>query len=312
MTTHEPVMLQEVITGLNIQPTGIYLDLTIGRGGHAHMMYQQLTTGKLLGFDQDAAAIAALQSFASSRPRLTLYHQNFQTFPQVLAALDIDKVDGILLDLGVSSPQFDVAERGFSYRLDGPLDMRMDQRQSLTARQLLAESDLPTLTKIFRDYADETFAYPIAKAIMAARQRQPLERTLELVDLIKRVKPKKALMKKGHPAKQVFQALRIAVNQEFSVLEATLKHATNALKPGGRLAVISFHSGEDRLVKQFFQHLTVQEGSRRGPGMLQPTVTIQFRKIKPYPVLPTEAEIKRNHRSESAVLRIIERFQDEE
>ena len=312
MITHEPVMLQEVITGLNIQNTGTYLDLTIGRGGHAEMIYQQLTTGKLLGFDQDLAAIDALQSFAHQRPRLKLYHQNFQTFPQVLAALDIEVVDGILLDLGVSSPQFDVAERGFSYRLDGPLDMRMDQRQSLTARQLLAESDLTSLTKIFRDYADETFAYPIAKAIIAIRQRQPLERTFELVDLIKRIKPKKALLKKGHPAKQVFQALRIAVNQEFSVLEATLKHATDALKPGGRLAVISFHSGEDRLVKQFFQHLTVQQGSRRGPGILLPPIAIQFRKIKPYPVLPTEAEIKRNHRSESAVLRIIERFKDEE
>jgi 16S rRNA (cytosine1402-N4)-methyltransferase len=308
MMEHEPVMLQEVIHGLNIQPQGTYLDLTIGRGGHAAKIYERLTTGRLLGFDQDAAAISALKEMMVSRPGLSIYHQNFQSFPQILASLDIDRVDGILLDLGVSSPQFDVAERGFSYRLDGPLDMRMDQRQSLTAGQLLLESDVRTLTTIFRDYADETFAYPIAKAIVETRIHHPLERTLELVELIKRVKPKKALLKKGHPAKQVFQALRIAVNQEFAVLEATLKHATSALNSGGRLAVISFHSGEDRLVKRYFQHLTVQEGGRRGLKAYLPNALIEFRKIKPYPMLPTPAEITRNHRSESAVLRIIEKI----
>ncbi|MGA0097051.1 MAG: 16S rRNA (cytosine(1402)-N(4))-methyltransferase RsmH [Bacilli bacterium] len=307
MNTHEPVLLTEVINGLKIRPEGIYLDLTIGRGGHASRIETNLTTGRLLGFDQDATAIASLQSWLNNHPHAELYHENFQYFPKVLQRLGIEKVDGILLDLGVSSPQFDVPERGFSYRFDGPLDMRMDQRQPITAETILASTDIKTLTSIFRDYADETFAYPIAKAIVNTRNTHPLKTTYDLVALIKKVKPMKALAKKGHPAKQVFQALRIAVNDEMGVLKRTLDSAKDYLNPNGRLAVISFHSGEDRLVKQTFQGLTTLQGSRHGIDSLSQPQALQFRKIEPYPILPSEAEINRNHRAESAVLRIIER-----
>jgi 16S rRNA (cytosine1402-N4)-methyltransferase len=312
MNDHHPVLLTEVINGLAIKENGIYLDLTIGRGGHASKIIQSITSGRLLGFDQDMTAMNALQPWQKAHPQVSLYHQNFLSFPKVLTNEGIKKVDGILLDLGVSSPQFDVPERGFSYRFDGPLDMRMDQRQTKTAASILATGDLRTLTQIFKDYADETFAYPIAKAIVKQREIKPLETTSELVDLIKAVKPFKALQKKGHPAKQVFQALRIAVNDELNILKETLKLATQALKLSGRIAVISFHSGEDRIVKQYFQSLTVIEGSRRGPQMLTPPSSPNFRKIVPYPCLPSHEEIMVNHRSESAVLRIIERIKDEE
>jgi 16S rRNA (cytosine1402-N4)-methyltransferase len=312
MMLHEPVLLSEVIEGLQIQPSGIYLDLTIGRGGHASKIYEKLTTGKLIGFDQDAAAIAALKSWMHDRPRVQVFHENFVNVENTLSKLGVDKVDGILLDLGVSSPQFDVPERGFSYRFDGPLDMRMDQRQTLTAATLLATSDIKTLTTIFRDYADETFAFPIAKAIVNTRIEKPILTTYALVELIKKVKPAKALSKKGHPAKQVFQALRIAVNDEMNILKKTLTSAIRLLKTNGRIAVISFHSGEDRIVKQMFQSLTVSEGSRRGLQAYLPNRPLSYNKVKPYPILPTEEEISRNHRAESAVLRIIERKKDEE
>lgn len=312
MSDHQPVLLTEVLNGLNIKAHGIYLDLTIGRGGHATKIYEQLNAGQLIGFDQDLSAIEALKPWIKDHPRTTLVHDNFVSFPKHLQTLGIQEVDGILLDLGVSSPQFDVPERGFSYRFDGPLDMRMDQRQSLTAAAILASSDIKTLSNMFRDYADETFAFPIAKAIVNTRALHPIETTFALVELIKKVKPKKALSKKGHPAKQVFQALRIAVNDEINVLKKTLTSSVAALKPEGRLAVISFHSGEDRIVKHMFQSLTVSEGSRHGLHAFLPNAPLRFKKIKPYPVLPTEKEIGDNHRSESAVLRIIERKKDEE
>lgn len=312
MNDHQPVLLSEVIHGLAIKPNGIYLDLTIGRGGHAQAIHQQLPTGRLIGFDQDATAIEALSPWQAAHQNVSIFHENFVNFPKRLATLGIESVDGILLDLGVSSPQFDVAERGFSYRFDGPLDMRMDQRQSVTAATLLATLDVKALTHIFQEYADETFAYPIAKAIVKQRVSHPLTTTFELVALIKEVKPAKALLKKGHPAKQVFQALRMAVNDEINVLKTTLKHATDRLKPNGRIAVISFHSGEDRVVKQWFQSLTVIEGSRRGPGIFLPPTNPSYKKVSPYPILPSDQEIAANHRAESAVLRIIERIEDEE
>jgi 16S rRNA (cytosine1402-N4)-methyltransferase len=312
MNEHQPVLLTEVIQGLNIRPDGVYLDLTIGRAGHATKIYDQLKNGTLHGFDQDITAIQTLQDWVKQHPRAQLVHDNFTNFPRYLEKIGVTKVDGILLDLGVSSPQFDVPERGFSYRFDGPLDMRMDQRRTITAASILETSDLKTLSNMFRDYADETFAYPIAKAIINTRVSNPIKTTFALVDLIKRVKPKKALSKKGHPAKQVFQALRIAVNDEMNVLKETLTASVAALKPEGRLAVISFHSGEDRIVKQMFQSLTVSEGSRHGLHAFLPNTPLLFKKIKPYPVLPSEAEVKTNHRSESAVLRIIERKKDEE
>jgi 16S rRNA (cytosine1402-N4)-methyltransferase len=307
MTAHLPVMLNEVITGLAIKPEGIYLDLTIGRGGHSRNIIKKLTTGQLLGFDQDAEAIASLQSWMTAHPNFQLYHQNFMTMDAVLKSRGITAVDGILLDLGVSSPQFDNPARGFSYREDGPLDMRMDQRQKLTAAMILATYDVRQLTTMMQKHADETFAYPIAKAIIAQRQIQPITTTFALVDLIKKTKPAKALQKKGHPAKQVFQALRIEVNQEDVALKKVLETSMRILKPQGRLVVISFHSGEDRIVKTMFREAAVIEGSRTGIESIAPIEEKLFRLIPPVPVKPSKEEINLNHRSESAILRIIER-----
>lgn len=306
---HVPVFLEEVKAMLPIKATGTYADLTMGRGGHAAVLLPSLTSGQFIGFDQDKAAIDALKPLQQQFPCLQLVHDNFVHAGDHFSTLGIEHVDGVLMDLGVSSPQFDTPERGFSYRFDGPLDMRMDQRQSLTAASILATYDVRQLTHIFSAYADETFAYPIAKAIVNRRSQKPITTTFELVELIKQTKPKKALQKKGHPAKQVFQALRMEVNQELQRLEATL----NALKPwmalGGRIGVISFHSTEDRLVKSIFRSWTVIEGDRHGPALRpQDIPTPTFKEIKPYPVKPSLEEMNRNPRSESATFRVVERI----
>ena len=306
---HVPVFLEEVTSLLPIHPNGIYVDLTIGRGGHAKAILAKLTNGRLIGVDQDATAIEALKPLLASEPRLTLIHQSFDHIPSILNELGIDHIHGVLMDLGVSSPQFDTPERGFSYRFDGPLDMRMDQRQKETAASILATYDVRQLSHIFQAYADETFAYPLAKAIVAHRQHAPIQTTFELVELIKQTKPKKALMKKGHPAKQVFQALRMEVNQELQRLEATLKALEPFVIQNGRIAVISFHSTEDRVVKTIFRSWTVVEGDRHGPALRpeeipQPT----FCEVKPYPIKPSFSEKERNPRSESATLRVVERI----
>lgn len=303
---HTPVLLKETLQMLNIQPSGIYLDLTAGRGGHSRAILAQLTTGELHAFDQDKSAIDALITLQLEYKNLFVYHQNFSHVTEVLKN-NLSSVDGILMDLGVSSPQFDVAERGFSYRLDGPLDMRMDQQQYLTAKTILDTYDLKSLTKIFREYGDETFAYPIAKAIIAEREMKLLETTLELVALIKRVKPGKALQKKGHPAKQVFQALRIAVNDELNRLSDTIDQSVALLKPGARLAIISFHSGEDRIVKTKFKSLAINVGTRTGIEALTMAKEKPFKLSNPSMIKPSQEEISLNHRSESATLRMIEK-----
>lgn len=305
---HVPVMLTEAMHGLNIRPEGLYLDLTIGRGGHASEILKKLTSGKLIGFDQDDTAIAALSDLAKAHPNLTLIHANFVTLKEELARLKMTRVDGALMDLGVSSPQFDIPERGFSYRADGPLDMRMDRRQPLTARTILAQSTVEQLTKIFRDYGDEKFAFQLAKAIEKRRKTEPLETTLQLVALIKEVKPDRELKKKGHPAKQVFQALRIAVNQELSVLKRTLYDILDILAVGGRLVVITFHSGEDRIVKECFKEMTEVIGSRRGPASIAKSELKPFRLVEKKPLVPSPKEVAANHRAESAKMRIIERI----
>lgn len=303
---HIPVLLKETIDILNIHPDGTYLDLTAGRGGHSKAILNQLTTGSVHAFDQDKSAIDALRTLQTEYKNLYVYHQNFSHVTAVLKQ-NIHSVDGILMDLGVSSPQFDVAERGFSYRLDGPLDMRMDQQQPLTAKTILQTYDVKALTKIFREYGDETFAYPIAKAIIATRVQQPLQTTLELVDLIKKVKPGKALQKKGHPAKQVFQALRIAVNDELNRLTDAIDQSVLLLKPGARLAIISFHSGEDRIVKTKFKSLAINVGTRTGIEALTMAKEKPYKLSTPSLIKPSAEEIKLNHRSESATLRVIER-----
>ena len=301
---HIPVLLNEVIANLEIKSNGNYVDLTLGRGGHSKEILKQLKSGHLYAFDQDAEAIEksrkVLEEVSSN---FSIYHTNFINMKSVLESEGVyGKIDGILMDLGVSSPQLDEDVRGFSYKVDAPLDMRMDQRNSLTAATIVNTYSYDELVKILRDYGDERFAPSIARNIIKSR---PINTTLELVDVIKRSKPSKELKKEGHPAKQAFQAIRIAVNDELNVLKETLKDAVEGLAPRGRLLVISFHSGEDRIIKSFFKDLTVVEGNRINlPTEVKET---RFKLITHKPIEASEQELKENNRSHSAKLRIIEK-----
>ena len=306
MDEHIPVLLNEVITGLDIKPSGTYVDLTVGRGGHSSEILSRLESGHLICVDQDAEAIEASQARLSKiSNNFEIVRYNFSHLEEILQEKGIEEVDGILMDLGVSSPQFDNGERGFSYKEDARLDMRMDQRQELSAYEIINNYGLEDLTKIFQIYGEEKYSYSIAKNIIKARELKPIETTLELVEIIKKSKPMKELKKVGHPAKQVFQALRIAVNDELNVLEKTLKVALAHLKPGGRLAVITFHSGEDRIVKNIFKEAAVEVGNRLDGPMT--TITKDYILINHKPITASEDELKRNHRSASAKLRIIAR-----
>lgn len=306
MAEHIPVLLNETIQGLNINPSGTYVDLTVGRGGHSSEILARLKDGRLICVDQDEEAIVASTARLSKiSNKFEMVRANFSELDTILANLGIKEVDGILMDLGVSSPQFDKGERGFSYKEDARLDMRMDQRQDLTAYQIINNYALEDLTKIFQIYGEEKYSYSIAKNIIKAREAKPIETTLELVEIIKRSKPMKELKKVGHPAKQVFQALRIAVNDELNVLEKALTAALKHLKPGGRLAVITFHSGEDRIVKNYFKEAAISEGNRIDGPMLEKEK--EFDLINRKPIVASEAELEMNHRSASAKLRIIAR-----
>ena len=307
MGKHIPVLLNETISGLNIKPDGIYVDLTVGRGGHSGEILKQLKTGHLYAFDQDEEAIVESQKYLETiSSSFTLIHKNFSSFKKTLDEMNIQYVDGILMDLGVSSPQFDEGNRGFSYREDAPLDMRMDQRNDLTAYKIVNQYSLEEITKILREYGEEKFAYQIAKNIVKAREVAPIETTFQLVDIIKRSKPMKELAKAGHPAKQSFQALRIAVNDELNVLTLTLRDALKALRPnGGRLAVITFHSLEDRIVKNIFKEAAVSEGSRIDiPSQMEEK---EYELVLRKPIVASEDELNLNHRAQSAKLRIIQR-----
>ena len=306
MAEHIPVLLNETIQGLNIKPSGTYVDLTVGRGGHSSEILNRLKEGRLICVDQDEEAIVASTARLSQiSNKFEMVRSNFSHLDEILANLGINEVDGILMDLGVSSPQFDKGERGFSYKEDARLDMRMDQRQDLSAYQIINNYDLEDLTKIFQIYGEEKYSHSIAKNIIKAREAKPIETTLELVEIIKRSKPMKELKKVGHPAKQVFQALRIAVNDELNVLEKALRAALKHLAPGGRLAVITFHSGEDRIVKNIFKDAAVSEGNRiDGPMLAQEK---EFDLINRKPIVAIESELEMNHRSASAKLRIIAR-----
>ena len=304
MEEHIPVLLNEVIAGLNIKPSGIYLDLTVGRGGHSSEILKRLTTGKLIAVDQDEEAIIAsnarLKEIGSN---FIIVRDNFSNLENILKDQGVSEVDGILMDLGVSSPQFDRGERGFSYKEDARLDMRMDQRQDLTAYQIVNTYSLEDLNQIFREYGEEKYSFSIAKNIIKARETAPIETTFQLVEIIKKSKPMKELKKVGHPAKQVFQALRIAVNDELNVLTKTLKVALAHLAPNGRLAVITFHSGEDRIVKNIFKEAAVDVGNRIDGPMIQEEK--EFALINHKPITASEDELESNHRSASAKLRII-------
>ena len=304
---HIPVLLNEVIDGLNIKKDGTYLDLTLGRAGHSSEILKRIDKGLLIGVDQDDEAIEKSRVRLSEiRDNFILVRDNFVNIDSILSNLKIDKVDGILMDLGVSSPQFDDQSRGFSYRYDSELDMRMDKRKELTAKKVVNEYPLEELVRIFNEYGEEKYSYSIAKRIVSEREIYPINTTFELVDIIKRSKPMKELNKVGHPAKQIFQALRIEVNDEINVLKETLIKALNHLNHNGRLAVITFHSGEDKIVKKLFKDLTVVEGNRYDLPIENKKV--DYLLITKKGIKPSEEEIKNNHRSTSSVLRIIEKI----
>jgi len=310
MTTssHISVLLAETLAGLAIKADGIYVDGTFGRGGHSREILQQLgSTGRLYAIDRDPSAIAAAAPLLADA-RFHITHSPFAALAKIAEDQAIfGKIDGILLDLGVSSPQLDDAERGFSFMRDGPLDMRMDPTSGLSAAAWLATADVEDITFVLREYGEEKFAWRIANAIVAHRVEQPLTRTAELATLISQVVPKSAKEKK-HPATRSFQAIRIYVNSELEQVNLALQGAMAALKPGGRLCVISFHSLEDRLVKQFMRRHSKAEPVPRG----MPLTDAQLYKAIPLQligkaIMPSDTELAANPRARSAVLRIAQR-----
>lgn len=304
---HYSVLLKETIEALEIKPDGSYLDGTLGGGGHSFAICERLQNGHLYGIDQDEAAIQAagtrLKEFGD---KVTIIRDNFRNAKMILDGCGIHQVEGIVLDLGVSSYQLDTEERGFSYRYDAPLDMRMDQRQTLTARDIVNEYSEKELYAIIRDFGEDPFAKNIAKHIAAARERQPIETTFQLNEVIKAAIPAK-MRANGHPSKQTFQAIRIACNRELEVLQEALDDLIDLLAPGGRLCIITFHSLEDRLVKNAFRR-------NENPCICPPEFPVctcgrvsKGRVVTKKPILPGEEEIAENSRSKSAKLRVFEK-----
>lgn len=310
MSEHVSVLLNEAINALNIKEDGTYVDLTLGRGGHSKEILKKLKNGHLFAFDKDDEAInESKENLKDYLKKVTIIRDDFRNFKKDLDQLGIKKVDGILLDLGVSSPQFDEGNRGFSYRENSRLDMRMDTRQKLTAFDVVNSYSIQELTRIFREYGEDKYSYQIARKIVEKRQQKPVETTLELVEIIKESKPQKELAKKGHPAKQIFQALRIEVNDELGALKEALKDAFEILNVGGRIAVITFHSLEDRITKVMFQNVSKVEGTRKNVFSL-PTLDDEpdFKLVNSKIIVPTQKELDINPRSHSAKLRAIERI----
>lgn len=309
---HETVLLNEAVEKLNIKQNGIYVDCTLGGGGHSRKILGQLdATGKLFSFDQDETAIKYNQQNLAkflANGQLTLIQNNFREIKSALAERNISGVDGIVYDLGVSSPQFDVASRGFSYRADAPLDMRMNQQQELTAEKIVNEWSYQDLVRIFFRYGEEKHAKSIARKIEKSRQEQPIKTTEQLVELIKQGIPAKDRRHGGHPAKKTFQALRIAVNDELGALEESLEQALDLLLPGGRISVITFQSLEDRLVKTLFKEKSSLPELPPGLPVIPTEMQPDFKLVTRKPLIPTAAEIERNHRAHSAKLRVIEKI----
>ena len=308
---HVTVLLNEAVDNLKIKADGIYVDCTLGGGGHSRKILEQLgPNGHLYAFDQDQTALDYNQENLRDwlvDKKLTLIKSNFQQLKQKLAEHGVSHVDGVLYDLGVSSPQFDVAERGFSYRQDAILDMRMDQSQALTARKIVNEWSYGELVRIFTRYGEEKFAKSIARQIERKRQEEEIQTTGQLVELIKAGIPAKARRKGGHPAKKVFQALRIAVNNELGVLEDSLGQALSLLNPHGRISVITFQSLEDRLVKTMFKEKTSLPELPRGLPVIPSELELEYRLVNRKPITPSQAELEANHRAHSAKLRVIEK-----
>lgn len=309
---HITVLLNEAVNGLNIKPDGTYVDCTLGGGGHSGLILGKLSeNGKLYSFDQDITAINFNKDKFKEENELgkiNFIKSNFRNISEELNKRNILGVDGILYDLGVSSPQFDNADRGFSYNYDAPLDMRMDQSQSLTARDVVNDWSYEQLVRIFFRYGEEKFAKSIARRIEKVRQQTPIETTGQLVDLIKEAIPAKARRKGGHPAKKTFQAIRIAVNDELGALEESLEQALDLLNPGGRISVITFQSLEDRLVKVMFKQKTSLPELPPGLPVIPDSQKVEYKLITRKPIVPSEDEITHNNRAHSAKLRIIEKL----
>ena len=306
---HVSVLLDECIQGLNIKPDGIYVDGTLGGAGHSSQIAARLTTGRLIGIDRDPVALkAAGERLAPYADRVTLVHSNFCEIASVLEQLQIPGVDGILLDLGVSSPQLDDGARGFSYMADAPLDMRMNNEDALTAHMVVNTWPYEELKRILYEYGEERYAPQIASAICRKRENAPIETTLELVDVIRSAMPPQALREKQHPAKRSFQAIRIAVNDELGSVEKVMRDAIPCLNPGGRLAIITFHSLEDRIVKNGMAEAS--KGCTCPPNFpvcirrKKPKVKLISRK----PIVSGEEELERNPRARSAKLRVCEKI----
>ena len=311
---HISVLLHETVDALNVNEDGIYVDGTLGRGGHAKLLLSKLTTGHLYAFDKDATAIEeSKENLKEYLDKVTFIHHDFSHMKECLNEMNVQKVDGVMMDLGVSSPQFDDSNRGFSYRFDAKLDMRMDQSQSLSAYEIVNTYSFEDLMRILLKYGEERNAKQIARAIEKRRAVKPIETTFELVDVIKSALPNKVLNKKGHPAKQTFQALRIETNHELDSLEEGLKEACDLLDVNGRIAVITFHSLEDRMVKNVFKELST-------PPFVDPKLPIKenekeqpdFFLVTKKPIESNEEELSQNHRAHSAKLRVMERINENE
>ena len=307
---HKSVLLDETIEGLNIKPDGIYVDGTLGGGGHAYEVCRRLNNkGSFIGIDQDAAAIEAAGTRLSDfGERVTIIRSNYCDMKSRLHEKGIDKVDGIVLDLGVSSYQLDTADRGFSYRVDAPLDMRMDTRQTLSAKEIVNGYSEMDLFRIIRDYGEDKFAKNIAKHIVMAREKGPIETTGQLAEIIRQSIPMKFQKMSGHPAKRTFQAIRIEVNGELAILDKTVDDMVASLNPGGRLCIITFHSLEDRIIKNAMKR-------HENPCVCPPEFPVCVCGKKPdgkvitrKPILPSDEELELNPRSRSAKLRILERI----
>lgn len=309
---HETVLLEETVDGLNIKPDGVYVDCTLGGAGHSQKVLSQLgENGHLYAFDQDDFAISEAKETLKEgieNGQVTLIKDNFRNLKEALKQVNIEKVDGVLYDLGVSSPQLDDGERGFSYNADATLDMRMNQSQKLTAYDIVNEWDYNDIVRILFQYGEEKFSKQIARKIEAHREMKPIETTFELVDIIKEAIPAPARRTGGHPAKRTFQAIRIAVNDELNAVSESLKQAIELINVEGRISVITFHSLEDRIVKHLFkEYSTVEEPPKNMPILPSQLEKAPLKLINNKVILPSEEEVERNKRSRSAKLRIVEK-----
>ena len=308
MEKHKSVLLQETISSLNLKDNDIIVDATLGYGGHSSYILDRIKKGHLFAFDQDSEAIRHSTSRLSMiGTNFTIIKSNFSNMREKLLELGVEKVDGVLFDLGVSSPQLDDKERGFSYHQDAKLDMRMDQSQSFSAYDVVNTYTKDELSRIFKKYGEDKFANNIAKKIVEYRENKPIETTLELVDIVKSAVPMKFRLDK-HPARQIFQAIRIEVNHELDVIEPALEQALSLLKVGGRVAVITFHSLEDRLVKNYFKEKCMIDEKLKGMPNVPDEYLPDFSLVTNKPILPSNLEIDENPRARSAKLRVIQRI----